>query len=524
VIRITIAVKDILDLQSFEKAEVVAGINGLSRSIQGVSLIEVPESKDMFRDNELYITAFYSIRDNIDLQIATLEKIKDCKAAGICYIDMYIEKLEARVLKFADENNVPIIRVPHHVHYSTMITSIMRKIIQKNERELFQSDQIKNKILKLFRTKSFTEIVNIMEDLSGNPIIYLDREKTVMSNLAKSLSEGFINKIKNLANKDKFDEKMDKYQIDIYPVKHIASDGIIVIIYLKNDIMGNLGIIDFVMQLGRWIIAYQNYNELLSKTEKKQMLNNYYKSLIIKDTPKNELIDKANELGWELSSFFVSVIFYMNCNNSSKYRLYKYENKVKSIFHDRILTIRKKDKIIMFLSIDQDINEIQNAFLHKIENINIYNSNIHNKSSSDHIILMTLGRLKNDISKLKESYFEAKQTLDFGLRLNLNNCLCYWEDVCLLDLLTKGENRSTIDLFIKNMLGDLLQEDFKVYLDTLYVYFSFNEDRQKTSDVLNIHYNTVKYRISKASDILSGEMENNKYFVYLALKLYKTLN
>jgi len=108
--------------------------------------------------------------------------------------------------------------------------------------------------------------------------------------------------------------------------------------------------------------------------------------------------------------------------------------------------------------------------------------------------------------------------------LNLNNCLCYWEDVCLLDLLTKGENRSTIDLFIKNMLGDLLQEDFKVYLDTLYVYFSFNEDRQKTSDVLNIHYNTVKYRISKASDILSGEMENNKYFVYLALKLYKTLN
>lgn len=523
-IGITVAVKDILNLQSFEEAEVVAGKNGLGRSIQGVSLIEVPESKDMFKENELYITAFYSIRNNIDLQIATLKKIKNCDAAGICYIDMYLKKLEAKVLKFADENDIPIIRVPHHVHYSTMITSIMRKIIQKKERELFQSYQIKNKILKLFRTKSFTELVNIMEELSGNPIIYLDREKTVMSNLAKSLSKGVINKIKNLVNKDKFDDKINKYQIDIYPVKDIASDGKIVIVYLQNDIMENLRTIDFVMELGRWIIAYQNYNELLSKTEKEQILNNYYKSLIIKDTPKNELIDKANELGWELSSFFVSVILYMNCNSSSKYRLYEYENKVKSIFNDKILTIRKKDKIIMFLSIDQEINEIQNAFLHKLENINIYNSNSHNKSSSDHILLMTLGRLKNDISRIKESYFEAKQTLNFGLRLNLNNCLCYWEDVCLLDLLTKGENRSTIDLFINNILGDLLEEDFKVYLDTLYAYFSFNEDRQKTSDVLNIHYNTVKYRISRASDILSGEMENNKYFVYLALKLYKALN
>lgn len=522
-ILITVNVKNILELQPFENAEIVAGKNGLDRCIKGVSLIEVPESKDMFREHELYITAFYSIRNNVDMQIATLKRIKNCNAAGICYIDMYVNQLNSKVLNFANKNNIPIIKVPHHIHYSTMITSIMRKIIQEKERELFYSYQIKNKILQLFRTKSLKKIVNILEELSGNPIIYLNKEKVVVSNLAKSIPSDILEKIKDLANKNKTDEKINKFQIDIYPINDIDNGGKIIIIYLQNDNIENLRIIDFVMELGQWIITYQNYNELLSRTEKERILTNLYNSLINKNTPKNELLEKADQAGWKLSGSFISAILYINSNGPLEYKLYEHENKINSIFNEYVLTLKRKNKIIIFLSTINNIEEIKNAFLNEIDNINMYCNN-YNKSFSDNIVLLTLGTFKNDISKLKESYFEAKQALDFGLRINLNNSLCYWGDVCLFDLLTKSENRSTIDIFINNTLGDLLKKDCKVYLDTLYAYFSFNEDRQKTSDVLNIHYNTVKYRISKASDILKGKMEDNKYSVYLALKIYKALN
>ncbi|MEW6624057.1 MAG: PucR family transcriptional regulator ligand-binding domain-containing protein [Bacillota bacterium] len=88
-----ITIQEALKIGGLKKAEIIAGQEGLDNIINHVSVIEVPDAFKWFRGNELWLTAFYTLKDNVDAQINMIRAIEKYKSAGlaICYANTYMK-------------------------------------------------------------------------------------------------------------------------------------------------------------------------------------------------------------------------------------------------------------------------------------------------------------------------------------------------------------------------------------------------------------------------------------------------
>ena len=152
-----ITVKEALKIKGLDQAKLICGENGLYREIKRVSVIECPESPEMFIEGDFFITAFYALKDDSDAQLEMVKALVEKKSSGLCVINLYLDDLSDDIKQYANETNFPIMFLHHTVPYAEIITNIMYSIIQKKDEDLIemlidsllQSEKDKSEILEL---------------------------------------------------------------------------------------------------------------------------------------------------------------------------------------------------------------------------------------------------------------------------------------------------------------------------------------------------------------------------------------
>ena len=78
-------VKDILNKDGLEGCQLVAGKYGINREVTSVSVLEVTDEriKNWVIEGEIYITAFYSILDNVELQKKVIKSLYEANASAL---------------------------------------------------------------------------------------------------------------------------------------------------------------------------------------------------------------------------------------------------------------------------------------------------------------------------------------------------------------------------------------------------------------------------------------------------------
>lgn len=128
-----ITVQEAMKLKGLSRAKLLAGEKGLTREIKRVSVIECPESPDLFMDGDFFITAFFALKDDADSQLNIVKALVEAKCSGLCVIDMYLEDLPEIVKNFAEKANFPLMLLPNNVPYAEIITNVMDAIIQSKD-------------------------------------------------------------------------------------------------------------------------------------------------------------------------------------------------------------------------------------------------------------------------------------------------------------------------------------------------------------------------------------------------------
>ena len=82
----SITIRDCLNLPSFSFGNVVAGKNGLDKIVSSVSVMEFFSLSDfdVFTPNELIISAFYAIKDDVEKQCEALKELAEKAGAQVC--------------------------------------------------------------------------------------------------------------------------------------------------------------------------------------------------------------------------------------------------------------------------------------------------------------------------------------------------------------------------------------------------------------------------------------------------------
>jgi len=128
-----ITVGEALQLESLGKAVILAGKKGLDREIERVSVIECPESIELFRKGDFYLTAFFSLKNDVQGQLEMLQALEKSGSSGLCVIDLYFDDLDEEIKKYANTASYPILILPNYVYYSDIISEVNNALLQDKE-------------------------------------------------------------------------------------------------------------------------------------------------------------------------------------------------------------------------------------------------------------------------------------------------------------------------------------------------------------------------------------------------------
>ena len=185
----SVTILDIMHLPSLQEARIVAGMNGINRSIASVSVLEAAAAKDLDIDlpghatnygQEIILTAFVAYRDSVDAQCEAIHALHKEGEAGIIifYVGSILPSIDPRVIDLANELEMPIIVMPEgrlDLRYSDVICEIMEAIINDRRENSYFTTEVIERISHLGTSqRSINNAVAIIRDRVQCSIYLMD--------------------------------------------------------------------------------------------------------------------------------------------------------------------------------------------------------------------------------------------------------------------------------------------------------------------------------------------------------------
>lgn len=160
-----LTVKDCLELEVFKNARVLAGEVGLDNDVKLVSVLDISEAKDMdllgSDSDEIYLTSFLTVKDDVAKQCEIIRGIagKGCAALAVFHVGKVLKKIDGQVLAAANEAGLPLLQMPAEATYPKVISKIMDEVLYGDN---FRNSLISNTVYHLLnfeRHSSFQSAV-----------------------------------------------------------------------------------------------------------------------------------------------------------------------------------------------------------------------------------------------------------------------------------------------------------------------------------------------------------------------------
>ena len=141
-----------------------------------------------------------------------------------------------------------------------------------------------------------------------------------------------------------------------------------------------------------------------------------------------------------------------------------------------------------------------------------------------------ISRPANSLSGMREAYREAKDAVSIANELGDREQTTFYGDLKLFQLLLalKERNLDQMRRFYKETLGLLVEHDEGKKGDlirTLNGFFEANGNLAKAASDLNVHRNTLVYRLERIAELTEMNLDDpdNRLILHLALKIQRVL-
>ncbi len=133
-----------------------------------------------------------------------------------------------------------------------------------------------------------------------------------------------------------------------------------------------------------------------------------------------------------------------------------------------------------------------------------------------------VGRPAQGMDDLRQSFREAYDAVTLCAEMNTSARSTFFGDFSLYQLLLSLKNPAELNRFCTTWLADLVTYDAQQHSDllvTLRVYFDNNGNTARTAAQLNIHRNTLAYRLNRIAEITRLDLDDADVRLNLQLAL-----
>lgn len=183
----SITVKDCLSLPSLSMGKVLGGHGGLNSIVNSVSVLEFDyTTEELYTPNELVITAFYVVKNDIDAQV---EAIYASKRSGIVcivlfYSEVVLQGIDQRLIDAANEINLPLLLLPGDnlgLKYSDVIRDVSEAVMLDAKSEnTFVKDTLDRISQMSFQKRTMDNVLSLLSESNRCTVSICDRNDQLL--------------------------------------------------------------------------------------------------------------------------------------------------------------------------------------------------------------------------------------------------------------------------------------------------------------------------------------------------------
>lgn len=276
-----------------------------------------------------------------------------------------------------------------------------------------------------------------------------------------------------------------------------------------------------LIELGSTMLALELTKEMSIQETKRRMSGNIINQLI-EDKIDKQTLAQVENLGIKENDYYTVIICEAKKQNQVTFSSYEKEIWIRWIEHiieelkmDGIVTFHH-ESVLALVSVSTSEN-----FEEARHNVKLLSDKL---EEIDRDIFIGIGRAYNNFLQLNKSYREALQCLKLLRRSGKEKVIHYAQSGVYGFLLDHDE--AELNYFIDDVLGPLItyeEQKSGDLLKTLLLYVEYDRDLSRLKAELNIHHNTLYYRISRIEEILHVSFKDyeNWFNIQLACKIYQ---
>ena len=503
---------EILDM--FEDFELLTNFNIDELEILHTTVLDAPDGATFACGNEFVISSGYIFKQNekeITNYIKRLKKL-GCCALGI-KIERYFSEIPEEMIKIANELRFPIINIPIYYPFSAILTPILAKLIDSKVDNLTKTEKIRNNFIRIvLENKSLETTLDYLYNLLNIDYIFYDYF------LDKKYYNKEFTESQRLFSKSVFSKNKEIGKLVLNTTKSKLSD-------FDNTI------IEYALE----IVLIQIEKEITIVKLKENYLNDFISDILSGNVhSREELLTRAKLFNIDISGYNSVVIFDIDNfkynlvqNPLENIKLQEVKRKVCEkilqnfeILKSKALYYKKSDSLVLITK----HNSIDNSLLYQLESIVKRIKQII-KENFDFTFTVGMGNIREDIIDIDKSYQEAMDCIKIGRLLQENDGIFKYDDIEFFKILNNTINSSKTPSFINDVLKlvNYDKEKDTSYFETLTHLIENNWSLKQTSKKQFLHYNTIKYRFEKISEIINKDLDdyNTRFLLELGYRYIK---
>ena len=569
---------DVLKLNPLSEAIVLGGHAGLSRVVTTVNVMETDDAFRFLCGNELLITAFYAVRDDLNAQLRWLDELAQRGCAGliVCYIGRYFKADLDALIRRADQLAFPLLTIPDEkVVYSDIITSVLTELLQQQTTRLEYALSVHERLThQVLMGASLEALIRSLSELLRSTVIMTDAKLNVTVSsahghegrnlLAHLLDDeywqhelqspnsmfSFAQLTRRLESRRKDWERCldSTIEISVQPIQVERTLVGYLIAFKCGEALTKIQ--DYALQVGVTVIALERMRAISIRETERRLQGDFLDDLLSRSSISPEIIKRqALALGIDIEDRCAVMVIGIDEHQTGAPPMsisQQVDHTREAIFHlientvhresHRNVVVTRGSRILVLVGTNgssSSLNSAKEKVIALGENILKETRSYLDSSAIPHPgteLCIGVSGSEHNYATLHQGYADALRALEIGQRLLGPGHIMHISDTHFYSLLDSVAERKESHQIITEVLAPLQAYDQANGTDlmkTLELLCLSGEDNTEVARRLYIHRNTLIYRQARIRDLLgfdpfSGQGRTKAQFALMLNKLIET--
>lgn len=537
-----LTLRQALQLSVFEQANIIAGEAGLDRVIRRIHVVDIPDAEyHIYGQGLLLFTSGYGIKDNPTEQAALIPKLAENHVIGMVFsLGWYFNEVPAVMLAEAEQRGFPIITVPYDVKFISIIERLYVELVNEQAAVRERADDIHRRLTRLVLEGGGLEAVaSTLADILQRSVLFESLAFEVLAaaqvgpideSRRRALEAGrtppeIVERMMQHGIYAELQSTMKPVRLGVIPDLGMLMERVVAPIIVGREVYGYIWIVagdhplmaldELAIEHAATVAALILLKEQAVRETQNNLRGDFFAQLLRSSERDSLMLERAHLVGYHFDRSH-QVLFVL-CKAATSATLTTLTARL-----DRWLRTQGVSGLV--ITRERGLAVVAEAKSEMVGQT-LAEKMVLEVSNPAQVLVVGVGRLVPSGESLRRSYDEAREAAEIGERLGKPpRAVLFWK-LGLLDWLHHlPQDVLAGNPFLKTVQG-LAEHDRKTNGDlvrTLDSYLEHGGALAEAAAALNVHRNTLLYRIGRIEEITGMDLKDTtqRLNLHVALKAH----